>query len=98
MTEGPWTLGAPLCVPDLDVEAAYRSLARAIQRMGAAVRMSQTECVRADVHRSSHEACVIAWQNVNEVLEEATMAAEGSLATLLEVTLQTPASSRTQEE
>ena len=97
MTEGPWTVAANLCAPESDMQAAYKDLARSIHRVGAAMRMSKAECVRADVWRVSLDASLIAWQNVNDVLEEATMAAEGALATFLEVTLKASMTSQTQE-
>ena len=98
MTEGPWTVAANPRAPKSDMQAAYKDLARAIHGVGAAMRMSKTECVRADVWRVSLEASMIAWQNVNDILEEATMAAEGALATLLEVTLQASTVTQTRED
>ena len=92
MTEGPWTVAANLRAPAVETLAQHKELAAALQRIGAAVRMSQNECVRADVRCASLEEVVVAWRNVNDILEDATMAAERSLATLLEAGLRTPPS------
>lgn len=97
MNEGPWTVAAQPCTPETQLQAACKELAKALQRIGAVARMSETECVRADVRRASREATVVAWRNVNDVLEDATMGAEGALATLTEVTLRASTASQMKE-
>ncbi|MEI6161072.1 MAG: hypothetical protein WCP77_14640 [Roseococcus sp.] len=97
MNEGPWTVAAQLCSSETQLQAACKELAKALQRIGAVARMSETECGRADVQRASREATLIAWRNVNDVMEDVTMAAEGALAALMEVTLRASTASQMKE-
>ena len=97
MNEGPWTVAPNPCATPSHVLTIHKELSKAIQRVGAAVRMSQNESTYVVVRRPSIDEAVTAWQNANDIAEDACMAAERTLAVLLAAHTTMPPANKVKE-